>query len=444
MPVDPAESPCSLTIMSLPPETMLNIFDYLHVGHKVTTDRTTKHYTSFALFPFSIALVCSHWRDIIAQKSEYWSSVVIMLDFSFDSSVMMTCLEAFTQLETIKLHLVSYDEVEVEPSAENALFGAFVRILAPFFHKCKTISVDVQYRSTIVAAARILDGLIAPDLDDLYLVSRVTDSTEDIPFTSLNCPKLKYVSMDAKSFVGFANANAQLETRIERNHDFGRVLSVFPYHPETESPKLTRSALISAITHFIDSYGPLEYLLIEDVRFDQLDFDVPEAITAGGNYVHLFDLDARFLSAFFANFDPPEAEGDEGILSLTRCELDFPIAVPFMATLMLRDIDDTHTVLHALKFWDGLIVDVSNCAGFTDGVLDAMARERLCGEVVSLTVRDCPVSVAGVRGFVASRRQDETFQCLDVSGAPPLSSEDKEWFRERVFDEVLWNKEEIR
>ncbi|EIW85758.1 hypothetical protein CONPUDRAFT_70481 [Coniophora puteana RWD-64-598 SS2] len=372
-------------------------------------------------------------------KTTYWKSVVIMLDSTLEWSVIKICLDVFERLETIKLHLVSSDRADIDASLENTYYSLLMRLLAPHFHKCKIISIDVWYRSTIVAVSYFLNNLVARNLVKLSLLSYITDSAKDAAFTSFISPRLTALSVDAKTFVAFAEARGETGVEIK----FGRNLSVTSYHPEDKSPNLTEPELISAIVRFTDTYGCLSDLAVEDVLFDRLDDNEPEYVRTV-NDVSFVDMDASFLRAFFGYFDPPWAEGDQGMLSLTHCRLDLPSGARFMADLVLTEIDDSATILRVLELWNGLTVDITDCPGFTDDVLDVMVRDYHCGYVSTFTFTNCPISVAGVRRFVSSRRPSDFFEELHVWGAPSLNDADRVWFKEKVPVELTWNDEVLK
>jgi len=245
--------------------------------------------------------------------------------------------------------------------------------------------------------------------------------------------------LDAQTFIGFAEAEGEAGVEV----DYGRNLSITSYHPEDESSTLTYSELICAIARFTETYGGLLHLAVEDVVFDGLDFGDPEWITTVSD-VRFADMDASFLCAFFGYFDPPMNPNGGAHLSFTRCQLDIPIAVRFIAELDLTGINNGATIMHALKDWDGLTVNISDCSGFTDDILDVMASDYLCDEVYTFKFRNCSISVAAMRRFVSSRSASENFEELYVWGAPTLSDEDKEWFKEKVPVKLTWNGEALK
>ncbi|EIW85746.1 hypothetical protein CONPUDRAFT_162870 [Coniophora puteana RWD-64-598 SS2] len=437
--VVPAPSLRSPSIATLPPETMLSIFDYLYMAEKVPLRYSGERYTSLALFPLRMITVCRRWRDILALKTMYWESVVVPLCILGLPSLTKVLIGAFTRLETIELYLVSDNRDIIEASAENAHLETMMRLLAPFLHKCKTISIDMCYRSSTVIASRFLNALVARSLVYFSLVSHVTDSIEETPFASFISPNLETLRLDAQTFIGFAEAEGEPGVEVE----YGRTLSITSYHPENESSTLTYSELICAIARFTETYGGLLNLAVEDVVFDGLDFGEPEWITTVSD-VRFVDMDTSFLCAFFGYFDPPMNPNGGAHLSLTRCQLDIPISVQFIAELDLTGINDGVTIMYALKEWDGLTVNISDCPGFTDDILHVMASDYLCDEVYTFKFCNCPISVAAMRGFIASRSASENFEELYVHGAPSLSDEDKEWFTEKVPVRLTWNGEALK
>ncbi|EIW85757.1 hypothetical protein CONPUDRAFT_70480 [Coniophora puteana RWD-64-598 SS2] len=429
-------------IESLPTETMLNVFDYLHTEEKLLPERDGKVSARSAFFPFGVATVCHRWRDILGLKAVYWDCVAIMLELCPDASVLRVCLDAFKQLKTIKLYLVYGDRVDISVSTENARCSSLIRLLAPHLSKCEVISVDVRYRSTIVAATRILDSLDARNLVELSLESEVTDSTNEALFTNFISPKLRTLSMDAKTFLAFSKAGKRKETGVRIK--YVRYLHVTSYHPKDKSPHLERSQLISAIVRFTKTYGLVCQLYVRDVIFNPHETRQPGVIEMVDD-VSFAAVDGRFLREFLSHFIPASySQGRESTLSLARCHIVSPVFIRFIADIYLTEIDDSATILHLLKHWSGLSVQIYDCPGFTDNVLDVMAREYLCGGASMFIFKNCSISVSGARRFVSSMRPGGNFEELHVMGAPDMTDEDKYWFRDRVPDDLTWNGEVLK
>ncbi|EIW85745.1 hypothetical protein CONPUDRAFT_162869 [Coniophora puteana RWD-64-598 SS2] len=423
------------SIQSLAPETLLEIFDHLSTSRK--RSKKTGVYSPIALYPFTIASVCRHWLDVASLKSKYWSDVVIPLDFPILPSIMGTYLDAFNCQDTPHFHIVYFNTVPIQAQVEKARLDDVMRLLVPYFHKCKTISIYTCYRSSTILVTKYLTKRSLIFLEDLSLVSSITDTTQPACFASMTCPKLKSLSVDAKTFTNLIEA-LEIKSDPERDMDHVRITS---YHPTNCRSDLEPDDLVCGIAELADGYGMIYALDVSDVIFDP---SLTWLFTHISNVyeVRLVDLQKQFLAQLLGSFRTPQALHDYTSVSLTRCILPYPAIIGDMFKLSFIEMGDSNSILNALKRWEGVEIEVKNCSGFTDIILDTVSSERLCPNATSLKIHKCPISVKALRRFVRSKQNVNPLTKLCVSKGPSLFWWDKVWLEGKVED-ASWNGKKL-
>jgi hypothetical protein len=131
---------------------------------------------------------------------------------------------------------------------------------------------------------------------------------------------------------------------------------------------------------------------------------------------------------------------------LTGCAMGDPRG-PFNlgGHLALRDINANEDIIPLLRCWQGSVLDVDNCPGFNDAVLDKMttidAGEYSCASCLDeLNILNCPNFSAGaLMRFVSARLEvvdgstSPRLTKLSVSGfAPNISTEDQQQISQHV------------
>ncbi|EIW85766.1 hypothetical protein CONPUDRAFT_162878 [Coniophora puteana RWD-64-598 SS2] len=417
------------SILSLAPETMLEIFDFLLPDAKASLKRANSDPST--VFPFSPARVCRCWLNILSLKPSYWSSIVVPLHLPMIPPTLSTYVDVLARQNNIDECLIYSDAASPLPSStECARIDAVLRALAPHFHKCRTISIRTQYRSSTLLASRHLNGLDTERLIYFSLVSSEADSTEEAHFTSFSCPKLHRLSMDGKTLLSFARSDGQKGPEKGRPY-----IHVTPYRPPSGPSHLTPSALIAALIKLVELSHFLEWLHVDNVAFDEAPehYGMPPLDVCD---VKFTDLDGLFLREFFRRF-----EGGEGrSVHTTRCTFDYPVEIREADSLCLERIDDGAAIMCALMHWDGLSLSMKNCRGFTDAALNMVTAEDWFLDLYDLEIKNCPVSVRAVRSFVEARNIN-TLQEVKVSGETPLGDEDRRWFEDNFQGSFSWTTE---
>ncbi|EIW85744.1 hypothetical protein CONPUDRAFT_150528 [Coniophora puteana RWD-64-598 SS2] len=192
----------------------------------------------------------------------------------------------------------------------------------------------------------------------------------------------------------------------------------------------------------IYSFGWVSSLDIDNVIFDQDDAAGFPLFRNIGD-VHLTALDGYFLRKFFRAFDPPDSLASATrTVTACRCSFTSPVYIPNTYTLGLDGMEDGASILCALKDWDGIELEITNCPGFTDAVLNLLTFDitQSCSPIV-LCIEDCPIRVGALRLFLSHIMG--SLQEFDVRGAPPLDEEDRKWFKSWATHSFIWNSERI-
>ncbi|EIW85756.1 hypothetical protein CONPUDRAFT_150537 [Coniophora puteana RWD-64-598 SS2] len=405
MPTDPCSTP-SFSIMSLGPETMLEIFDLLFTYAE-------KPYNSTAYTPQPLPLC---YR------------LFIPLNYSIPQSVMTVYLNVVSLQKVVNVHIAYVNKGEaVEACKENARFDILMNCLGAHLRRCRTISIHTRYHSSILVATKRLDTLVLPQLFELSLVSYVTDTIADAGFTALECPSIASLSVDAQTLVNLVGCLKKLpnpEKELDKIH-------VTRYCPHNGTSRLSPSSLISAISQLMHGHEGIFLLCIDNVTFGETSVWYSGPDLGIISYIQISDQDTEFLHPFFSALDPPWEAEDAGSVTLTRCTLLYPVEICLTPEIMLREIGDSDSILNVLRGWDGFTpsLRLDDCSGLDDDVLETLVDEDLCPNTSRFDIHGCPgLSVDALQSFASSRVDGGRFEELHVSGGPVLSEEEKQWF----------------
>ncbi|EIW81752.1 hypothetical protein CONPUDRAFT_164535 [Coniophora puteana RWD-64-598 SS2] len=466
--VVPLVLPSKTTIHSLPSEILLDIFERLFDDLRIkccdcditvnedgsppvcARTRDSKHWCWRAchvldptLFPYAPATACRRWRDILASIPAFWTRIVICVDSPGPAlTLAKNCLQ-WSRDELVhiwitrrKKRLPSQNSVSHEKDKEkDKLSGNMVgecererravegimRRLAPHLHRCRSIHLNLLYRSSIMAAARSLKGS-APFLQSLVLNSAVTDTEQTLHadgLRHLECPLLNLLVLDAKTLVDMGRSAPQwLAERQSRIN-----VELTQYAP-SHGGGLRMSDVIRSL-HLISS---IHRLRIRDVAFCDAAGDTLKQVTwpLHVRELHLEGLRGSAVSDFFAMAD------DHFLFTtITRCQLRGPWHYLLEGyELRFVGIDDTPGLVDALDAWEGRVLSFERCANLGKTVLHAMAQGRI--EMVNLEILrigDCPFSTEDLKRVVRQSWHTDPIRCLQVrSPGVPISTEDYSWF----------------
>ena len=104
---------------------------------------------SESLFPFNAASVCKLWHDILAGMPECWTRVVF--DVVSDPGPFLDAFSWSRNLEKIEVAIFNSSDYaeDVDEAVENKRILAITRALQPHVHRCRSISFDIIYSSSL-------------------------------------------------------------------------------------------------------------------------------------------------------------------------------------------------------------------------------------------------------------------------------------------------------
>ncbi|KAH7920051.1 hypothetical protein BV22DRAFT_828332 [Leucogyrophana mollusca] len=451
-------------IESLPFELFLKIFRLVYMQHRrkqlcwppTQTDQTEwipEDPTSRSIFPYAVASVCSWWRDILSTVPEYWTRIIIIIDKASPISAS-SCFEWSNNLPLDVVVTLGgpYDISPRSTRSEKAQVASAMNILHPHISRCKTIRFNVARSSSLPSLPENFHGF-APILHELELRCQ-SDDGECPTFDAVRrwdffCPKLSNLLLNGANF-GDAGAlwlmdHAAHLRRLTISH---YKASLYPHKRLSLRDLyiiLTRAEAVHTLTlrdleFDTDPVLPgerfsfaVESLSLEDIRGD--DDDLPQLFSYVNNY--------------------PEQ------IEITRCAIDSPAYLPNSYVLRLNDTGASENLWRPLATWTGQLLTIQSCASFDDHLLGRMAsggttgNEFMCPQLLELNIIRCPnFSVTALKHLVQTRREmaartdswdNDTdiiamnfdivspLTALRVSGGPPLSAEDEEWFQRNIL-----------
>ena len=409
-----------------------------------------------ALFPYSLAAVCSFWRDILCSHPEFWTLVVLFIDSKPTSLVETSLFLKWSQRHHIDVFITRRDELRstyYPDLHEKCQIAAFLYLLKPHLGRCRSLHIDAHLSTSFPIIHKIFDEIAAPYLEFMELVCDThafADYEYDSDWDDGNDfdPDLTQVVIDGTNFrVTSGNLDNWLSRCIRLSQ-----ITIAHYKPGDNNNYCFESFLDS-----IDSLPYLDQLKLEDLHFSISPDNTPD-IFLTTPYVHLVDVSESFIGDMskFALFDTLS------VLRITRCPLPALHNFDSMPiTLILEDISSNVNLLDAVTAWEGENLWLDRCQSFSGAFLKVLGRRRSSGypclSLRRLLLYRLPkFSISSLKKMVQRRNRDVRYgdsnwktatafgpaishlavvQC----GLEKLSAKDERWFRSHLV-EFHWSQ----
>jgi len=403
-------------------------------------------------FPYNIAGVCGHWRDVIATIPEHWTKLTVFVDVVRPTPLPE--LERFVEYSKDQPLEVTVKRSDTSPSGvagdvdEKQRIRAVIDILKPHFHRCTVIDFDVHYGSSLPSFAselcclskdlKILSLKCVEDDEHGTLEPSTFDHGQGIDFAD-TWPHLQslclsgYAIMDAavNAVHLFANVQEQIE------------LSTF-FAKSNEPPITLISNLLHALSGETIQERNVELILRKiEIPFVPTPLDYQIRINT---MLELYELGEDMLSNLLLHADLNEAE----IIMIEDCTFNEDCnPLPSCTSLFLTNIQGC--LRKPLSEWDGLELTLSDCEGFTDEVIRDLASRRRSGQCVfdrlalyrcwafsSASILDLARSETPTNNLAGSTKMS----AITVAGkGPAISKEGREDFERYAPGIIDWSAE---
>jgi hypothetical protein len=405
------------------------------------------------LFPYSLAAVCSFWRNVLCCHPEFWTLVVLFIDSKLTPLVDASLFLEWSQKQHIHVFITRRDELcpAFYPDRhEKCQINAFLHILKPHLHRCRSLHVDANLSSSIPTIHKILTKIVAPHLESMELVCEThTDDKDD---GDLN---------DDDKFGGFEPELTRLvidgENFCDPSEDSNFLIDNHGLDQLTIAQYTSPGSDLSDLLGFLHCMGSLEQLKFESLRFPSCSIDNLQYVFTIP-FVRLEDVSESLIANIprFMYFEPLS------VLRITRCPL--PSLHNFdnvPNTLILEEISLSVDLLGAVTAWEGEHLWLDRCHSFSDVFLKALGHEHsltgyLCSEMCRLLLHRLPkFSISLLKKMIKERNtvyvdyDDPDWKpatdfgpaishlAVVQCGLGKLSAEDDMWFRAHLV-EFYW------
>jgi len=410
-----------------------------------------------ALFPYSLAAVCSIWRDILCSHPEFWTLIVLFADSKPTPLVDASLFVEWSRKHQIDVFITRRDELR--PSFypdrhEKCQIKALLHILKPHLHRCRSFHVDAHLSSSLPIIRKTFNRIEAPHLKFMELICDAHADDEDGDDSDGDFEdefelQLRRLVINEKNF---CQPSVKLKYWMDVHSDLNQ-LTIAQYRPGKSDEYKVQDFL-----HSLDSTGSLEQL-----KFEGLHFSIPppgdvESFPSS-SFVHFEDVSRCFIGDItgYMHFGPLS------VLRITRCPL--PVLHCFDTTpetLVLEDIGPSDDLMGDLDTWGGENLWLDRCHSFSGVFLKALGRRRSrnrypCNEMRRLLLYRLPkFSISLLKKMIEKRNtRDVDYDDPDWKtstdfgpaishlavvqcGLGNLSAEDENWFRAHLV-EFYWS-----
>jgi hypothetical protein len=380
-----------------------------------------------AQFPNSLALVCSHWGNVMLLSPTFWTRVIIILNSStfppLDLSLQLDSAGG-APIDIIVTRVSESDTLDL--GVEQSRMAYIVSALRPHFQQCRKLHFDVVHSSSLPQVLGILP-CIMPHLQELSLDSCIDSGCPAVlPYdqpnkaSKVNWPQLKTVIIDGWNFVDLYH------------HAPGPNEWIFSAC-KTLAIKFGGDGFpFNSVVELLDKI-PIDSFTVDSVSFSEReateDLDSFEIGTMA-----LKNLSAKLTDTILSSYTYVES------LEITNCYASNIDQMPVTYALTLRDIGVDQSIERVIQMWNGWELYVNNCPGFNDTALQMMGKiviEDGDDRKWDVQIHQCNYfSVKALKKLVKIRNKEPQkgprLRSICVNATFPLPEEDLYWFSKRV------------
>ncbi|KAH6903252.1 hypothetical protein BKA70DRAFT_1433764 [Coprinopsis sp. MPI-PUGE-AT-0042] len=455
--VQEVSPPAKVTIQSLPVELLDIIFKFVHAEWLMFTlhperypsqpnalrDRSwTGLMMLFCQFPYTPAAVCRMWRQTMVASPIFWTRPVVFVDGKNPLDSLHT-LRAFIHRSgdlPLILAVVRKDYNVTHDLEEGMSVSLFLEVIFANLERFNDVYFHVHQSSSLPSISRFRYHQPAhPNLVRLAMHSDRDDGANcDISIPRFLAashwpPALTNLKIDGRNFISMA----------KEPFTWSIVLSQLKSLAVERLDRHDEQLPLQGTLDLISKLPELEVLSFRDITFE------PSARLPGTTPVPiditdliLEDLDQDVVKHLFdqAMFNPT-------YLLMRNIPIDALPHVPQPVFLELVGIPIDHDIEDFLCFWDGEVLAIRECPGFSDSILSLFAEEisppyHICPSLREIHIQDCTNftgqglrRMAEMRMDLASRRENKNFSLTHISdiyvsgSGPVLEKGDAEWLR---------------
>ncbi|KAH7909932.1 hypothetical protein BJ138DRAFT_1154145 [Hygrophoropsis aurantiaca] len=431
---------------TLPTELMLIIFDLVYDNGN---QRKNSHE-----FPYTLAVVCRRWLDLLLSKPRYWKRILIFLSGELRTPlpVIHACTQVFDNSDVYVSVRENHRDKDAHASESDLSIKAVMQAILPHIHRVKSLYLDLDFSSSLPKIGRDLHGH-AGNLQTLQLSCTADDGSQDKSSEDENtllpnkfiAPNLRNLHIDGRNFISACT--------MPDNTSWTRAIQFININNLRPSASEEKFRVISAI-EALSLFPCLEKILFKNV---DMSYDSQRDIHYGPyRFSRLTELFLENLSAeTLAGFRAIDARLIQ--LKINCCEMNDPV-LPYSQYLELNGINGTQNVAGTLLHWQGNELSVLGCSVFSDKILQAMsgqsdsedseavAKGMICPGLNCLSIFDCPnFEASELVDMLKCRQQwhEDRFKIeqVDVNGlGPVLSQEEGTWLTQNI-DDIEWDTE---
>ncbi|KII95305.1 hypothetical protein PLICRDRAFT_86700 [Plicaturopsis crispa FD-325 SS-3] len=350
------------------------------------------------LFPYNLAAICPRWRSILSAVPKYWTRLVI--DIGRDATPLPDVRSYLAWSEDLPLEVtvLRRDGYEGTDALEATRVAAVTQLLAPHFHRFKTLEIRVLDSMSLPTLGTDLHGTAGRLTKINFTSVRDSGGSNRPPMSAkvaFETPVLTELSLDGENFRILLNSRVWPTLHLRR-------LTILEH---TSRAGIGEGLSLPALAKGLEIHDVPEYLEIRNVFFDP----------AGDDYVpdephelllstcHLTGLSEAQMAEFLRLFSWHTESLH--LTSITLPNFDSDDRENFFTYYLSLD-NVEGDVLGFLRAGHCNDLHVSNSRSFDDNTLEQMRAKEILWQLLDLGIYECPnVSGRAVRRLVEERQK---------------------------------------
>ena len=319
------------------------------------------------LFPFAVAAVCSLWRDIVSLIPDYWRLIVIFIDSPIPppSAIASQFLWSHDLLLDVIVTRRVFDHPCDDQHERTRVMSIMKTYIYPNMHRIRKLRIDVRLSSSLPSFPHDIRG-VTTNLVYLELSCREDDGGCTVPTndrewvasTQHQYPALSTLFIDGRNYFNACKKPAEWADMVANVND----LVISRYRPRTGESFSLRDFILP-----LQLMSRLGCLDITDLA---LCASASRVDSMSRPWLHRLELsDLADFQSIAELFDSLYAALE---ITIFHCALGDHAYFAGNMYLKLKGIDANQDLASFLCAWDGFLLEIVNCPGFTDHVLDKM------------------------------------------------------------------------
>ncbi|KAG6848557.1 hypothetical protein H0H93_015965 [Arthromyces matolae] len=390
-----------------------------NAGPELDDDNSDNHF----LFNYTLALVCSRWKNIVFGLPELWTRVTvstIYAPFEFVQPLLQRSCPLPVDIT------IASPQATISDGLERCDVQALLCVISPHLSRCHKLCFDLE---DVGAAPRILTDLT--NISDTLSVLSLKARTKRYPWRfdipqSPSLPRLTSLvelELDADNFIELQ----QLQPIDWFEGRRGRRISVCFHKRDAGSEEFDPVPLFDYIP-FIAKFDTVVLRSLEVIHPDSYDVQPFEI-----NSLILSDLEEDVLGTLLDFLRPKELYAE--FCSITVVIEELPHKLTFTG-LFPEDVEALELLLG--PDWDGTSLTLIDCPGVQKYLFEVLSlRGGSLGivnapKLENLTLRGCrDFPFEALRHMVEVRREESSGRPFNfsVTDGPQMNEEESLWYK---------------